>query len=101
MTRFPDWHVGGMKSIFVHLSNSKHGLLIIASPIQPKLRFAEKKQSNLPRQSSKLLQRVTIQNQPTLKTKRADYLGLAAMRGNSYKSGFVLVGATIVKELWN
>lgn len=82
MIHIHDDHLGCVKSIFVHISNSKSNLLAIASSIQSKLRHSEKKQTKLTGQPSCHLHSFTIQNQPTLKSKRADYLGLAIVEEN-------------------
>ena len=63
--------VGVLKSVFIDLFSPNRKSL---KSIRPKPRL-EKKESKLEEQSSYQLSNLTIQNQPTLKMKGADYIG--------------------------
>jgi hypothetical protein len=70
-----------VKSVFIHLFSPKHKSLATNKSIQSKPR-PEKKESKLIERSSYQLGNFTIQNQPTFKMKRADYLGLVIAEQN-------------------
>jgi hypothetical protein len=63
-----------VKSVFKDLFSPNHKSLATDKSIQSEPRL-EKKERKLIEQSSYQLENFTIQNQPTLKIKRADYLG--------------------------
>ena len=92
--------VGVLKSVFIHLFSPKHKSLATNKSIRSKPR-PENKESKLIEQSSYQLSNFTIQNQPTLKMKRSDYLGrvIAAQNRTRKVDSYWLEKS--VNNLWN
>jgi hypothetical protein len=92
--------VGVLKSIFIDLFSPNRKSLATNKSIEPKPQF-EKKESKLKEQSSYQLLNFTIQNQPTLKMKGADYLGrvIAAQNRTRKVDSYWLKKS--VNDLWN
>jgi hypothetical protein len=69
-----------MKSIFAYLLNVKGKILAIVKSNQSKHIPSERNLRQLTLSPSHDVGSVTIQNQPTLKTKRSDYLGRTMLK---------------------
>jgi hypothetical protein len=94
--------VGVLQSVFIDLFSPNRKSLATNKSIEPKPQF-EKKESKLAiiEQSSCQLRNFTIQNQPTLKMKGADYLGrvIAAQNRTRKVDSYWLEKS--VNDLWN
>jgi hypothetical protein len=88
--------VAVLKSIFIDLFSPNRKSLATNKSIRPKPRL-EKKESKLKEQSSYL----TIQDQPTLKMKRADYLGRVMATQNRTRKVDSYWLEKSVNDLWN
>jgi hypothetical protein len=92
--------VGVLKSIFIDLFSPNRKSLATNKSIEPKPQF-EKKESKLIEQSSYQLSNFTIQNQPTLKMKRSDYLGRVIAEQNRTTKVDSCWLEKSVNDLWN
>jgi hypothetical protein len=92
--------VGVLKSIIIDLFSPNRKSLATNKSIEPKPQF-EKKESKLIERSSYQLGNFTIQDQPTLKMKRADYLGRVIATQNRTRKVDSYWLEKSVNDLWN